>query len=136
MNVTGREIDIWARTLYGEVRGEPWDGKVAVAWTIRNRVEKPGWWGRDIVGVCQKPWQFSCWNEKDPNRAQLLAVTVKHPVFRECLAAVAAVAGDLAPDPTKRSTHYYASYIPEPEWAKGKNPAIVIGTHRFFNDVK
>ncbi len=68
------EINILAKTLYGEARGEGLSGLEAVANTIINRVNtakaKGGrfWWGNDIISVCQKPYQFSCWNKKDPNR--------------------------------------------------------------------
>jgi hypothetical protein len=30
------------------------------------------WWPREgYSGVCQKPYQFSCWNKNDPNYAYL-----------------------------------------------------------------
>lgn len=67
MTLTAGDIDILARTIYGEARGEPWEGKIAVAWVVRNRAERGGWWGDTIREVCLKPWQFSCWNETDPN---------------------------------------------------------------------
>ncbi|MGH3756111.1 MAG: cell wall hydrolase, partial [Pseudonocardiaceae bacterium] len=63
-----KDWEVMGRTLYGEARGEPFDGLVAVAWVIRNRAESPRWWGRDVKGVCLHPLQFSCWNETDPNR--------------------------------------------------------------------
>ena len=50
-----------AATVWGEARGEPFEGKVAVAWVIINRSRKPGWWGEDIRSVCSARWQFSCW---------------------------------------------------------------------------
>ena len=39
MTVTEKDRDILARTLWGEARGEELIGQIAVAWTIRNRVE-------------------------------------------------------------------------------------------------
>ncbi len=135
------DLDIMARTLYGEARGESWEGKVAVAWTIINRVRsdlghdgKPDWWGEGIINVCKKSGQYSCWNKNDPNLPKLLSVTVKHPVFRECLAAAAAVLSDNAPDPTKGSTHYHTTAI-RPYWANGNVPTVEIGSHLFYNTV-
>ena len=70
MTVTEKDRDILARTLWGEARGESLAGQIAVAWTIRNRVndgKAKSWWGEGYAGVCQKPYQFSCWNKNDPN---------------------------------------------------------------------
>ncbi len=74
------EIDVLARTLWGEARGEGSTGMEAVASVILNRVEvakRRGhyWWGNKIIQVCQKPYQFSCWNKQDPNFKKLIAVT-------------------------------------------------------------
>ncbi len=69
-----RDIDVLARTIWGEARGEGIAGQIAVGWCIRNRVEmdlhndgRPDWWGEGYEGVCRAPWQFSCWNKNDPN---------------------------------------------------------------------
>jgi spore germination cell wall hydrolase CwlJ-like protein len=56
MAVTERDRDILARTLWGEARGETLAGQIAVAWTIRNRVndgKDKSWWGEGYAGVCQ-----------------------------------------------------------------------------------
>lgn len=34
----------------------------ALAWTIRNRVQGPGWYGNDYGTVCLRRYQFSYWN--------------------------------------------------------------------------
>ena len=73
------EIDILARTIWGEARGEGSIGMQAVAATILNRVriaEEKGsyWWGRSIVDICQKPQQFSAWNKDDPNCQKLRSI--------------------------------------------------------------
>lgn len=137
----GSVVDILARTLWGEARGEPVRGIEAVAAIIINRVKRADqhggryWWGASIGQVCQKPWQFSCWNENDPNRAKLQAVTEKDRVFRICLrVARRAVAGGLD-DPTWGSTHYHTKTI-TPPWARSRNPVAEIGNHLFYNDVE
>jgi spore germination cell wall hydrolase CwlJ-like protein len=38
MTEAEKDRDILARTLWGEARGELLAGQIAVAWTIRNRV--------------------------------------------------------------------------------------------------
>lgn len=65
--------DLWdfAKTIWAEARGEPLEGQIAVANVILNRARQGGWWGDDVVKVCRKPKQFSCWNNGDPNRAKM-----------------------------------------------------------------
>jgi hypothetical protein len=93
MTATEKDRDILARTIFGEARGEGVAGQIAVAWTIRNRVndgKDKSWWGEGYAGVCQKPYQFSCWNKNDPNFAYLSGA--KSITFREL--AQARIAAD------------------------------------------
>lgn len=140
---TEHDIDTLARTIWGEARGETFQGKVAVGWTIINRAKRGGWWGENITEVCLKPRQYSCWNLDDPNRRKLLAVTPDDPVFAECLGIAALLVArangrtglpaDFL-DPTVNSTHYCVSTL-SPYWAQGKSPVAKIGAHSFFNDI-
>jgi len=130
-------IDIMARTLWGEARSEGPQGMEAVACVILNRVavaaERGGkyWWGGDIISVCQKPYQFSCWNRSDPNYKKLQAVTDNDIHFATCLRiARRAVAGTLT-DTTYGATHYHTKSI-MPFWAQGQRPVAVIGSHIFY----
>ena len=139
---TANDRDIFARTLWGEVRGESHAGKIAVAWVIRNRMEidlgndgKPDWWGEGIAGVCKKQGQFSCWNKGDVNLPKLRAVTIADPAFRECMAVVDEVLAGRVPDPTKGSTHYHTTAV-RPSWIKGVKPVVKIGAHLFYNNVR
>lgn len=129
-------VDVLARTLWGEARGEGVPGIEAVASVVLNRVkvaERHGgyWWGNDIISVCQKPYQFSCWNRSDPNYRRLLEVTEKNIHFATCLRiARRAVAGVLA-DGTNGATHYHEQSI-QPSWAQGQTPCTIIGHHIFY----
>lgn len=131
------EVDVLARTLWGEARGEGDKGMEAVAAVILNRVAfaegRAGyWWGNDIISVCQKPYQFSCWNRSDPSYLKLQAVTPSDRHFATALRiARRAVIGAIV-DPTRGATHYHADYV-SPYWAKGQTPTVVIGRHIFFN---
>jgi N-acetylmuramoyl-L-alanine amidase len=129
-------IDTMARTLWGEARGEVPAGQRGVANVILNRVakDKPQRFGATVENVCRKPMQFSCWNQSDPNRAKLLAVTDANEQFRQCLElARTAVNGSLS-DNTRGSDHYHTAGV-APSWSKGHVPAAVLGSHRFFNDI-
>ena len=128
-------IDIMARTIWGEARGEGHSGMVAVANVIMNRVAHPKWWGNDVISVCTKPYQFSCWLKSDPNREKLIAVTANDPQFADALQIAAnAVHGGLD-DITHSATSYYDSRMPDPpSWAEAMEPVAEIGHHLFFKD--
>lgn len=140
MTVSERDRDILARTLWGEARGESLAGQIAVACTIRNRVndgKDKSWWGEGYAGVCQKSYQFSCWNRNDPNFAYLSGA--KQIPFRElALARIAAdqVIDGKVPDPTDGATHYYATTIKAPAWAAKAKQTLKLGGHVFFRDVR
>ncbi|NQU60999.1 MAG: cell wall hydrolase [Rhodospirillales bacterium] len=138
--IKDKAVDIVARTLYGEARGELVRGKEAIAAVIMNRArrgaERRGyWWGATPVDVSTKPYQFSCWNEGDPNRAKIEAVSQDNRTFQTCLRiARRALAGTLK-DPTGGATHYHAKGV-TPPWAKDRKPSAEIGNHKFYNNVE
>lgn len=135
-----RTIDVLARTIYGEARGEPVRGKEAVACVILNRVKHAQarggyWWGNTIEEVCLKPWQFSCWNPDDPNRARIEAVRPGHRVFDSCLRiARRAVSGTLN-DVTDGATHYHTRDV-LPPWSRGRPVCAEFGRHLFYKDIE
>ena len=95
-------IETLARTIYGEARGELVRGKEAVAAVVMNRVrramERGGyWWGSTAEEVCLRPWQFSCWNENDPNREKILAVGRDNRNFQSCLRIARRALADVLP---------------------------------------
>jgi len=130
-------VDVLARTMWGEARGQPKGGMEAVASVVLNRVavarERGGfWWGNDIISVCQKPFQFSCWNANDPNRAKLMAVDARNMHFATCLRIARRAVNGVLADHTGFATHYHAKSI-MPKWAVGKTPGAVIGDHIFYS---
>lgn len=133
--MTNSDLDIMARTIFGEARGEDFDGKLAVAHVILNRVKKRHRKEVTIAGVCTEPYQFSCWLPDDPNRLKMETISVNQPVFRDCLmAALKAIAQGDDEDMTLGSTHYHTTVI-SPAWAEGKDPVVTIGNHAFYNNV-
>ena len=129
--MNGREIDVLARTIYGEGRGESYKGKVAIAWVILNRANNPRWWGQDIISVCLCPSQFSMWNTNDPNRIAAMGADVSDPSFRQCLSAALAATSGMANDPTGGADHYHHRSI-KTSWSEGQR-FVSIGNHRFYN---
>lgn len=128
------DIDIVARTLWGEARGENYQGRVAVAWVIRNRATKsPAYnWPNTPKAVCLQPKQFSCWNDNDPNLSELKQVTTQDSIFKECLDIARFVLTKDISDPTHEADHYYANWIKTPSWAVGQKVTATIGKHRFY----
>ena len=133
-----RAQDVFARTIWGEARGEGQTGMTAVACVVMNRVNiaraQPNgdyWWGNSILRVCQKPLQFSCWNPNDPNLLQLQSVTTENAEFALATRIAGwAATGSLA-DPTGGATHYHALSV-IPSWASGHTPTAIIGHHVFY----
>src|SRR5258708_99434 len=101
------DLEIVARTVWGEARGEGVDGWVAVASVIKNRAAHPGWWGRDFKSVCLKRAQFSSWNIDDRNRPKMLALATNDPLLTRIRGAVAEVLACTVPDPTGGAPFYH-----------------------------
>lgn len=126
--------DVMARTLWGEARGEGTDGMKAVACVVMNRVANPGWWGRDVISVCLKAFQFSCWLPNDPNRAKLLSVTQEDMQFAEAVDIAHQAISGLLTDETDGATSYYERHITAPHWVANCVHTVDIGNHRFFKN--
>lgn len=132
-------IDVLARTIWGEARGEKLHGQEAVAATIMNRVAKAQargshWWGNDVIDVCKKPYQFSCWNKDDPNLEKLLVVDEEDRAFKMAFRiAKRAVKGTLK-DRTSGASHYH-HHAMQPWWARGRVPTCQIGAHKFYRNI-
>ncbi len=93
--------------------------------------------GEGYAGVCLKPWQFSCWNQSDPNHSYLSgAKPIPAAQFAQAQRAADQVMSGAVPDPTGGATHYYATTMPKaPAWAAGAKETLRLGHHVFFKDV-
>lgn len=134
--LTDNDLDAAVRTVYGEARGEPFAGQVAVAWVIRNRAtwEPPAWWGHTVSAVCNKPYQFSCHNANDPNCRIVQALSDNNLVYLTLLHGVVepVMAGDI-PDLTLGATHYKVRGT-KASWDKAVEDIepVSIGAHDFY----
>ena len=109
MSHTQGELEILARIVKGECPSlVPWEGQVAVAAVVLNRVRHSRF-PNSIQGVAHQRLQFSCYNANVRNRLYFGTI----PVYA-WRAARAALAGA---DPTAGSTHYYNPYLVRPSWA-------------------
>ena len=127
------ELVLLAMLIWGEARGESSLGKLAVANVVRNRVlaARRGY-GLGFREVCLKPWQFSCFNANDPNRAKMLAPK-RDEVWVDCFSVAADVYEQRAHDNTERATHYHVAGMTKlPKWAELFTPTVLIGRHQFY----
>lgn len=133
INGVSEEVDVLARTIYGEARGEGLSGMQAVANVVMNRVHNPSWWGSDVVGVCKKPYQFSCWNKTDPNFLKITTVTKESdPIFETALAIAEKAVNGTLPDITNGATHYHTTAMTPPAWSYELSMKNTIGSHIFY----
>lgn len=128
MTLSIEDVLIAARTVFGEARGEPYEGQKAVAHVILNRARKEG----SVAVVCLRPKQFSCWNVGDPTRERMVTVTTDDPKFRTAIRAFLDAVDEL--DFTGGATHY-ATLVTYPTWAKDKIPDFILGNHKFFKGI-
>ena len=89
------------------------------------------WWGNTIVEICQKPYQFSCWNKGDVNYNKIISLENNNMGYMECKRiAMRAIRGILI-DNTGEADHYHAVST-YPKWADDKIAISGIGSHLFY----
>jgi hypothetical protein len=126
------EVAMLALCLWREARGETPLVRTGIAWTVKNRAAKGGWWGSDVIGVITKQWQFS--SMTDPKDPQLTKwPTFADPTYLECLELASDVLGDRIPDPFPGEDSYYDQSIPAPDWAKPEAFVGAAGRIKFFD---
>ena len=131
------DLNLLTALIWGEARGEPIEGKVGVAWVVRNRVMATRWGGTYPDVILQKK-QFSCFNIEDPNHHKVLgAITPtrngnwQNQVYRECRWVANGVLNDWIQDNVKGANHYHAKGI-SPYWTEGHLSIEEKGDHLFY----
>lgn len=134
MKDSDKEIDIMARTAWGEARGEGAIGMQAVLNVVMNRVRLGGWYGLTPAEVCQKPAQFSVWNRTDPNYTPMLTVTDSDKNFATAKNLASLAYHGALPDITGGATNYLAlgSLSMAPIWTSRLTKTAEIGRHTFY----
>ena len=121
-----------ALLVWREARGETHQAKVAVAYSVLNRVKSPKWWGKDLGSVIAKKWQYSSMAAPgDPN-------LIQYPLpqdlsFQDSMRAVNVAMGNLESNPVAGADSYYDVSIAPPKWAKPEQFVKQVGAFRFFN---
>ncbi len=124
-------LDCLALNIYHEARGEPLDGRVAVAQVVMNRVGDPDFPGQVCEVVRQggerprDPCQFSWWCDGRGDRPDDLAAwTGSKDLARRILA------GSVG-DPTGGALWYHADHV-TPDWDMDIIRQAKIGRHIFY----
>jgi N-acetylmuramoyl-L-alanine amidase len=127
-------LGLLALVVWREARGEDLPTKQAVAWSIRNRVQSPGWWGHSWWSVILQPYQYSSFNRTDPN-------ATKWPMegeqaWEDSLVAASQVYEELIPDPISGAESYFDKSLDTdpPKWSTDGSFVHVtnVGNLRFF----
>ena len=128
-----------ARVLFGEARNEGLSDKarIAVGWTVKNRVENPGH-GENYHQVILEENQYSSFRESDDNWP-----FVKNPLLENsstdqeawinCYEIAGQILAGTVADPTQGANHYYDESIETPYWANEDNFKIKINTIFFHH---
>jgi hypothetical protein len=128
-----------ARAVFGEGRSLPDEGKIAIAWSIKNRVEDSRWPNNYHDVILQKS-QFSAFREIDPNWEYVINPFYKISkkqlaAWKKCYEIADLVISGKIKDSTGGVNHYFSDYIDYPIWTKSKNAKFImkIGNTLFYN---
>ncbi len=132
-------MEIVGLTIYGEARGEPIEGQIAVGCVIRNRLHMTA--NKTYHDIILAPLQFSCWNETDTNRPMLeemadKIITGQVPIeVKECLWVAKGIIDWVLKDNTTSAMNYLETslyIIKPPKWATKMKVTRQIGNHTFL----
>src|SRR5690242_18548874 len=127
-------IVLLALCIWREARGEPFDAKVAVAWSVRNRVIRPRWWGHSFEGCILMPYQYSSFNRADPNSTKLPASSDPSWVDSLTIAISVYQGNSTFSDKSCGADSYYDRSLDgnPPEWAASAIHTADVGSLHFF----
>ena len=113
-------VELLARLINGEARGEPYLGQVAVGAVILNRVKSPKF-PNTIAGVIYQNNQFSCVKDGQFD----VPIDENSTVYK---AAQEAMNGS---DPTNGALYFYNPSKTTNKWLFSLETVATIGKHRF-----
>ena len=118
-------VELLARLINGESRGEPYQGQVAVGAVILNRVKSPNF-PNTIAGVIYQKGQFSCVTDGQFD----VAIDENSTVYK---AAEEAMNGS---DPTNGALYFYNPSKTKSKWLFSLKTTTTIGKHVFASGEK
>ena len=112
------QLDLLARLISAEARGEPYSGQVAVGAVVLNRVRHPSF-PNTVSGVIYQNGAFSCINDGQFN--QPVAASA-YRVAQDALNGW---------DPSGGAIYYFNPAKTTSKWIWSRPLIVVIGSHRF-----
>lgn len=121
-----------ALCIWREARGESIECQCAVAFSIMNRVDRPSWWGNDVMSVIFKKWQYSSMTA--PKDIQLTTwPSMEDSVWPQCYDVAQGVLLKTKVNPVPGADSYFDISIPNPKWATDDKFVKQIGRIKFYN---
>lgn len=114
------DMQLLARAVNGEARGESYEGQVAVAAVILNRVKHPSF-PNTIAGVIYQPGAFTAVADGQIN----VPIAENSTVYKACQDAMNGW------DPTYGAIYYFNPNTATNKWIWSRPLIIQIGKHRF-----
>ena len=114
------DIQLLARAINGEARGENYEGQVAVGAVILNRVKHPDF-PNTIAGVIYEPGAFTAVSDGQIN----------HPISEDSTVYKAARDAMNGWDPTNGCVYYFNPKTATNKWIWSKTIVKTIGKHHF-----
>ncbi len=111
-------VDLLARVISAEARGEPYSGQVAVGAVILNRVEHPSF-PNTIAGVVYQPGAFTCMVDGQFDQP---GADSAYKAARDALNGA---------DPSGGAIYYFNPATATSSWIWSRPLITVIGKHRF-----
>lgn len=115
---SSNDLNLLARCVYAEARGEPYTGQVAIAAVVLNRVKSSSF-PNTISGVIYQPYAFTAVNDGQIN------LTPNSSAYK---AAQDALNGW---DPTYGCLYYYNPKTATSSWIWSRKTVVTIGNHNF-----
>ncbi len=116
--VSKEEVELLSRVIYGEARGEDFEGQVAVGAVVLNRLKDPRF-PKTMRGIIYQTGAFTAVKDKQIHL---------EPDDQAYKAAEAALSGL---DPTNGAIYYYNPRIATDRWIKSRPVIKRIGNHTF-----
>ena len=117
------DIQLLARAINGEARGESYEGQVAVGAVILNRVKHPSF-PNTIAGVIYEPGAFTAVSDGQIN----------HPIDENSTVYKAARDAMNGWDPTNGCIYYFNPNTATNKWIWSKPIIKTIGKHNFCTE--
>lgn len=120
--ITASDSDkqLLARAVNGEARGEPYEGQVAVAAVILNRVRHSSF-PNTIPGVIYEPYAFTAVSDGQID----VPIAENSTVYKACEDALNGW------DPSDGAIYYFNPETATSAWIWTRTPIKTIGKHRF-----